>query len=120
MIVRMVINGSLFAVMPVISPFTFDGPLNEADSVVLTCYVPKGDKPVKIKWYHNGRHVSHHTRGISTSVFGSQASLLNIPTVEPAHRGNYTCAVTNAAGKTTFTAILDVNGTLYRYQDINQ
>lgn len=102
--------------MPVISPFSFDGPMDAGYSAVLTCYVPKGDRPLKIKWFHNGKHVSHHTHGISTSAFGSQASILNIISIEPNHRGNYTCAVTNVAGKTTYTATLDVNGTLYRYR----
>ncbi|XP_066145692.1 cell adhesion molecule Dscam1 isoform X38 [Euwallacea fornicatus] len=96
-------------VAPVISPFQFDGPLNAGDSAVLTCYVPKGDKPLKIKWYHDHRHVSHHSKGIATSPFGSQASLLNIVSVEPHHKGDYTCITTNSAGKSSFTAHLDVN-----------
>lgn len=100
----------LFAVAPVVSPFQFDGPLNAGDSAILTCYVPQGDRPLKIKWYHNGRHITHHSKGISTSAFGSQASILNINYVEPHHRGEYSCLVTNAAGKSKFTAFLNVNG----------
>lgn len=95
---------------PVISPFQFDGPLKTGDSVVLTCYAPKGDTPLKLKWYHDQRHISHHSKGITTSPFGAQASLLTIPKVEHHHRGNYTCIATNAAGKSSFTAHLDVNG----------
>lgn len=101
--------------VPAISPFQFDGPLNAGDSAVLTCYVPKGDKPLKIKWYHNNRHVTHHSKGITTSAFGSQATLLNIPSVEPHHKGEYTCIATNAAGKSSFSARLDVNG---RFQTV--
>lgn len=95
---------------PVISPFQFDGPLNAGDSAVLTCYVPKGDRPLKIKWFFNGKHITHHTRGISTSSFGSQASILNINSVESHHKGEYDCVVTNAAGKSKYVAYLDVNG----------
>lgn len=100
----------LFTVAPVVSPFQFDGPLNAGDSAILTCYVPQGDRPLKIKWYHNGRHITHHSKGISTSAFGSQASILNINHVEPHHRGEYSCLVTNVAGKSKFTAFLNVNG----------
>lgn len=99
------------AVAPVISPFQFDGVLNAGDSAFVTCFVPQGDRPLKIKWYHNGHHITHHSKGISTSPFGSQASILNIPAVEPHHRGEYACVVTNAAGKTRYAAILNVNGT---------
>lgn len=49
--------------------------------------------------------------GISTSSFGSQASILNINSVEPTHRGEYTCVASNAAGKSKYTAVLEVNGT---------
>jgi hypothetical protein len=97
-------------VAPIISPFQFDGPLNAGDTAVLTCYVPKGDRPLKIKWFFNGRHITHHTRGISISSFGSQASILNINSVESHHKGEYDCVVTNAAGKSKYVAFLDVNG----------
>lgn len=96
---------------PVISPFQFDGPLNAGDRAFLTCYVPKGDHPLKIKWHLNGKHIPHHSMGISTSSFGSQASILNINSVEPTHRGEYTCVAINAAGKSKYTAVLEVNGT---------
>lgn len=72
--------------------------------------MPKGDRPLKIKWYLNGKHISHHTKGISTSVFGSQASILNIMSIEPHHRGDYTCIASNYAGKVEYTAQLDVTG----------
>lgn len=96
---------------PVISPFQFDGPLNAGDSAFVTCFVPQGDRPLKIKWYHNSHHITHHSKGISTSPFGSQASILNINYIEPHHRGEYACLATNAAGKTRFAATLNVNGT---------
>ncbi|KAG5890613.1 hypothetical protein JTB14_005123 [Gonioctena quinquepunctata] len=96
-------------VAPIISPFQFDGPLNAGDNAILPCYVQQGDLPLKIKWFHNGHHINHHSKGISTSVFGSQASILNINSVEKHHRGEYACVVTNAAGKSRFIARLDVN-----------
>lgn len=97
-------------VAPVVSPFQFDGPLNAGDSAVLTCNVPKGDRPLKFKWYHNGRHITHHTKGVTTLPFGSQTNILNILAVEPHHKGEYACIVTNAAGKSRYSAELFVNG----------
>lgn len=94
-----------------ISPFQFDGPLNIGDSVFLPCNVPKGDRPLKIKWYMNGNHLAHNALGISISSFGSQASILNINSVEHSHKGEYTCVATNTAGKSRYTATLDVKGT---------
>lgn len=97
-------------VAPYISPFQFDGPANAGDSIQLTCYVPKGDKPLRIEWHFHGRDVSSHALGISTAVFGDKANILSINSAGPGHRGSYTCTATNAAGFANFSAELDVNG----------
>lgn len=97
-------------VLPVISPFQFDGPSNAGDTAQLFCHVTKGDRPLKIKWYHNGKHISHHSFGISTAAFGTHTSILSISSVEPIHSGDYTCVASNVAGKTQYTATLDVFG----------
>ncbi|KAF2905043.1 hypothetical protein ILUMI_01126, partial [Ignelater luminosus] len=94
--------------LPVISPFQFDGPSNAGDTAQLFCHVTKGDRPLKIKWYHNGKHISHHSFGISTAAFGTHTSILSISSVEPIHSGDYTCVASNVAGKTQYTATLDV------------
>lgn len=96
---------------PIISPFQFDGPQNTGSLVVLPCFVPTGDSPIKIKWYLNGKQIIHHLKGVAITSFGSQASILNINSVEPHHRGEYTCVAENPAGKAKFSARLDVNGT---------
>uniref|UniRef100_A0A1Y1NJC7 Ig-like domain-containing protein n=1 Tax=Photinus pyralis TaxID=7054 RepID=A0A1Y1NJC7_PHOPY len=100
-----------FTVLPVISPFQFDDPLNAGDIAQLFCHVTKGDRPLKIKWYHNGKHISHHGLGISTSAFGTHTSILSISSVEPIHSGDYTCVASNVAGKAQYTTTLDVFGT---------
>lgn len=96
---------------PVISPFQFDGPQNTGSLVVLPCFALTGDKPMKIKWYLNGRQIVHHLKGVSISSLDDHASILNFNSVEPHHRGEYTCVAENVAGKAKYSAILDVNGT---------
>lgn len=98
-------------VLPVINPFSFIGAMNAGESAQLFCHVTKGDRPVKIKWYHNGRHIAHHGMGIATAAFGTHSNILSIQSVEPVHSGNYTCVVSNIAGKVHYSASLDVNGT---------
>lgn len=103
---------SLFAVAPVIAPFQFDGPQNTGSLVVLPCFVPTGDSPMKIKWYLNGKQIVHHLKGVNIASFGNQGSILNINSVESHHRGEYTCVAENAAGKAKYSAVLDVKGTI--------
>lgn len=98
---------------PVISPFQFDGPQNTGNLVVLPCFVLTGDSPMKIKWYLNGKQIVHHLKGVAITSFGSQGSILNINSVEPHHRGEYTCVAENSAGKDKFSAVLDVKGTTF-------
>lgn len=100
---------------PVISPFQFDGPQNTGSLVVLPCFVPTGDSPMKIKWYLNGKQIIHHLKGVNIASFGNQGSILNINSVEPHHRGEYTCVAENAAGKAKYSAVLDVKGTKFYF-----
>lgn len=99
-----------FTVAPVITPFQFDGPQNTGAVVVVPCFVPTGDSPMKVKWYLNGRQIVHHLKGVSISSFGSQGSILNINSVESHHEGEYACVAENAAGKAKYSAVLHVNG----------
>lgn len=43
-------------------------------------------------------------------MFGSQASILNINSVKRIHRGEYSCVVSNPAGKIEYGTMLEVNG----------
>lgn len=97
-------------VRPVIEPFQFHGPINAGNSIFVTCYVSKGDLPIKIKWYHNDHHVNNHSHGISCSQFGHQANILTINIVGKHHHGEYTCVATNSVGKASYSAELYVNG----------
>lgn len=71
----------------------------------------KGDSPIQIEWALNGEPISHDYPGISI-VTSRRVSLLTIDAVTASHAGEYTCVASNAAGGTSFTATLAVNGTI--------
>lgn len=85
--------------------------MNAGDSLQISCYVSKGDAPLRIEWHFYGRDLSSHGVGIRTAMFGDKANILTINSVGPGHGGAYTCTASNAAGVANFTAELDVNGT---------
>lgn len=96
-------------VLPYITPFEMDENINFGDSVQLSCHVSKGDKPLEIRWSFHGKE-SLAQLGITTTKMGDRTSFLTIPSVVAAHNGNYTCIATNAAGSTSHTAAIHVNG----------
>lgn len=96
-------------VLPSIFPFSFDGEVNEGDSVQLTCHVAKGDLPLRIRWTHNDLPLFPHL-GIMASKIGERVSLLTVETVKAVHSGNYSCVASNNAGNISYTAELLVNG----------
>lgn len=75
----------------------------------LNCYVGKGDIPLTIVWTLNGKKIKPHS-GISTVLIGHRTSLLTINSVEAHHAGEYTCVALNPAGRTSHSAMLNVNG----------
>lgn len=90
-------------------PFAFEEKNFAGETVQLTCFVPKGDTPLKISWNFHGEELSSHM-GMSTSRIGERTSLLTIESLMSAHSGNYTCTAENRAGSTDFTATLTVSG----------
>lgn len=97
------------AVLPHITPFSFDDEANFGDSVQLTCHVTKGDKPLDITWKFSGGNLSSQV-GVTTTRVGDRTSLLTISSVMAEHNGNYSCVSTNAAGSVHHTAAIQVNG----------
>ncbi|XP_076374924.1 Down syndrome cell adhesion molecule 1 isoform X15 [Megalopta genalis] len=96
-------------VAPEIAPFAIsEKPANWGDTVTATCTMLKGDSPIQIEWSLNGEPISHDYPGISI-VTSKRVSLLTIDAVTASHAGEYTCAASNAAGGTSFTATLAVN-----------
>jgi len=86
-----------------------DRAVNWGDSVSAVCTVVNGDTPLEITWALNGMPIEEiHRISVSTT---KRNSLLSIDSASPSHAGTYTCVASNAAGATTYSAELTVNGT---------
>lgn len=98
------------SVAPQIAPFELgDEPANWGDAVTATCTVIKGDLPITIEWSLNGQPILSYP-GITIDT-KKRVSLLTIDPINAQHAGDYACAASNAAGGTSFSASLAVNGT---------
>ena len=110
----MVIQGEalnyFFTELPEIIPFSFGKDVvNQGEFAQLTCVVSKGDKPLTITWSLKGDIVSSDPT-LTTTMLGTQASILVISSVDYQHSGIYTCRAENSAGVITHSAELKVNG----------
>ncbi|XP_059046501.1 cell adhesion molecule DSCAM isoform X19 [Achroia grisella] len=96
-------------VPPQIMPFEFgEESFNAQDMVFVTCGASKGDLPLKIDWYFNGKIIQNNDNGVVISK-NSRMSQLHIESVTHKNQGNYSCVVTNDAGSVNHTAQLIVN-----------
>ncbi|XP_050346762.1 cell adhesion molecule Dscam2 isoform X2 [Nymphalis io] len=96
-------------VVPQVTPFDFgDDILNAGDTVSLTCTVGKGDLPLKIHWHLNEKPLNSGN-GLFINRNGKRISVLSIENVQHEHIGNYTCIAENEAGRSSHSAILNVN-----------
>lgn len=101
-----------FPVLPQIVAFDFgDSPVDSGDSVSATCSIIKGDFPLSIRWSMNGKQL-RGDGGISVVLVNKRLSTISVESVSAEHVGNYTCLAENPAGNDSFTAVLNVNGTL--------
>lgn len=75
----------------------------------IVCTVNDGDLPVEITWFLNEKPITD-LFDISTSPLGRRSSALTIESVQYEHVGNFTCKAHNKAGKTEYSAPLQVNG----------
>ena len=100
----------LFTELPEIIPFSFGKKsVNQGDFAQLTCVVTRGDMPMSITWSLKGDIISSDPT-LTTTMIGQQTSLLIISSVDYLHSGTYTCRAENAAGISTYSAELRVNG----------
>ena len=100
----------LFTELPQIVPFSFgEESVNQGEFAQLTCVVKKGDRPLSITWSLKGDIISSDPT-LTTSMLGAQASILMISSVDYQHSGVYTCRAENAAGVSSHSAELLVNG----------
>lgn len=107
---------SVFAtvVAPEIAPFVIsEKPANWGETVTATCTILKGDQPILIEWALNGESISHDFSDITIAT-SKRVSLLTIDAVAASHAGEYTCVASNAAGGTSYSASLAINGTIRR------
>lgn len=105
-----------FSVAPQIAPFSIgDEPANWGEAVSAVCTIVKGDLPIELAWALNGEPISANDRpDITISSTGKRVSLMTIEAVSGSHAGEYTCTASNAAGATSYSATLAVNGTKNR------
>ena len=100
----------LFTEPPEIVPFTFGSEsIDQGKYAQLTCVIRSGDQPMTITWSLKGDIINSDPT-LSTTMLGNQASILIITLVDYQHSGLYTCRAENAAGITTYSAELKVNG----------
>lgn len=96
--------------MPHLQPFSLPE-RNEGDLIIVHCAVVKGDDPISLKWFFEGRHLEIGSEGVRIDAMGNRVSALTIPAIRGAHAGEYACVADNPAGRATHKAHLKVNGT---------
>ncbi len=95
---------------PSIVPFSFGSAIvNEGDMAQLTCFVQRGDEPLRISWSLKGDTISSGP-SMTTTMIGTRTSMLMISSVGYRHVGSYTCTASNKAGTVSHAAELNVNG----------
>lgn len=103
---------SCLIVSPQIAPISFgDEPVNAGDLVSVQCVVTKGDSPLEISWTFDSQPIRPDRMDVIVSNSGKRVKQLTIESVAARHAGEYTCVASNAAGSTSHSAKLDVNGT---------
>ena len=101
-------------VSPQIAPISFgEEPVNAGDLVSVQCVVTKGDFPLEITWIFDNRPIQSYHGDVIVSDTGKRVKQLIIESVAARHAGEYTCVASNAAGSTSYSTILNVNGTSF-------
>lgn len=100
-------------VFPQILPFDFGSePMNSGDTISVACSINKGDLPLKITWFLNGKN-AEIISGVIVNRVNKKLSTLSIDNIDETHAGVYECVAENSAGKNSFSAMLHVTGILF-------
>lgn len=94
---------------PRILPFTFRQDVEAGQLVQVSCAIIKGDEPISLQWYKDGRLLISSSDYVINDV-DTQLSLLRLRKVNDQHRGTYTCVAMNPVGRMEFSAELKVKG----------
>lgn len=94
---------------PEIVPFAF-ADIYEGESSQVFCALSKGDDPVRLEWYHGTKLLTAARQDVTVMPTGPRASVLVFNSLKASHFGNYSCQASNAAGSSSFTAQLIING----------
>lgn len=96
--------------MPKITPFSAGSDaFYPGDYFSLQCSIIHGDLPISIFWKLNDRLADSNDE-IAIAKMGSRSSVLTIESIRGHHAGNYSCYGQNAAGTTSHSVALAVNG----------
>ncbi|GBM32188.1 Titin [Araneus ventricosus] len=95
---------------PEIRPFHFSGELVAGKRVMLACSLMDGDPPFQFRWHKDGAEVTTDGNVHSRTYAEDHFSNLIISQLNSDSNGNYTCRVTNAAGKDEHSAVLLMKG----------
>ncbi|GFT48536.1 down syndrome cell adhesion molecule-like protein Dscam2, partial [Trichonephila clavipes] len=93
---------------PKIPPMSFPPNVQTGLSTKVFCTVDRGLKPLEFKWMYNNREIQNTDSTAVVINTYEDFSVLNIDPISSKHSGNYTCTVTNAHGKDSFTTMLVV------------
>ena len=94
---------------PVLLPLYLPGEsVDQGSYVQLTCIATAGDLPIDFHWSLDGRRLSDSSALVNR--VSPQTSLLILSAVALDQAGNYSCDVTNPAGRASSTIQVKVNG----------
>ncbi|KAG0444842.1 hypothetical protein HPB47_013323 [Ixodes persulcatus] len=98
---------------PQIQPFSFPPNVNLGEKASVTCSATRGDGPFRFTWTQDGRPIVNTASKYARTVVDDIATM-TIEKVSAEDVGNYTCTVSNGAGRDSASASLMVEGeTLY-------
>lgn len=84
-------------------------PMNAGEFANLQCIVPTGDLPLNIRWSYPGEEMGGSS-GVLAKKVADRVSMLMISVITARHAGEYVCTAENAAGTSSYSTILTVNG----------